>query len=188
MTTPSTLPTLIVVSGLPATGKTTLAAHLRRELGLPLIAKDALKEALASALPENQPISRDTSRQIGRQAMTLMFAFARDLIESGTPCIVESNFIPALAVNDFEPFHSCACVRQVHCSLPQTVMLERYQRRIDQGERHAIHVDTVAIGEIVGRIAEGGSEPIPLGAPLLQVSTIDGYEPPLPQIIAFCRA
>jgi predicted kinase len=40
---------LILVNGLPGSGKTTLANGLARQLDAPLIAKDAIKEAVADA-------------------------------------------------------------------------------------------------------------------------------------------
>jgi predicted kinase len=41
----------VLVNGLPGAGKSTLAARLAPVLGIPLIAKDAIKEALAAAAP-----------------------------------------------------------------------------------------------------------------------------------------
>jgi predicted kinase len=43
--------TFVVVSGPPASGKTTLARAIAPALGLPLVAKDTIKEALMSVLP-----------------------------------------------------------------------------------------------------------------------------------------
>ncbi len=40
----TSLPSLVVVTGPPAAGKTTIAAELRARLGIPLLAKDTLKE------------------------------------------------------------------------------------------------------------------------------------------------
>jgi ribosomal-protein-alanine N-acetyltransferase len=37
---------IVVVTGVPGSGKTTLARSLAVELGLPLISKDTIKEAL----------------------------------------------------------------------------------------------------------------------------------------------
>lgn len=41
---------IVLVNGAPGSGKTTLASPLGRMLGLPLIAKDTIKEAMADVL------------------------------------------------------------------------------------------------------------------------------------------
>ncbi|MCU7731176.1 AAA family ATPase [Actinoplanes sp. KI2] len=42
---------IVLVNGLPGSGKTTLANQLATAMGVPLICKDVLKEAMAAALP-----------------------------------------------------------------------------------------------------------------------------------------
>lgn len=47
----------IVLNGVPGSGKTTLAPLLARELGFPVVARDAIKEALADAVAVPLPTS-----------------------------------------------------------------------------------------------------------------------------------
>lgn len=47
---PHPSPQVILVNGLPATGKTTLARRIATDLRLPLLAKDAIKETLFDTL------------------------------------------------------------------------------------------------------------------------------------------
>src|SRR3954466_7972344 len=56
----------VVVSGPPASGKSTLAPVLARGLKLPLLAKDTIKDALMSKLAVPDV---DASRQLGRAAV-----------------------------------------------------------------------------------------------------------------------
>lgn len=67
-------PLFVVVSGPPASGKSTLAPVLAGELGLPLVAKDTIKEALMSVLPVRDV---EASRQVGHAAVVAMLARRR---------------------------------------------------------------------------------------------------------------
>ena len=50
----------VVVSGPPASGKSTLAPQIAAHLGLPLLAKDVIKDALMRAMPPS-----DVERRVG---------------------------------------------------------------------------------------------------------------------------
>ena len=56
----------ILVSGLPATGKSTMAAYLSKQLGIPVFSKDAIKERLFDTLGFS---SREEKVRLGVAAM-----------------------------------------------------------------------------------------------------------------------
>ncbi len=64
---------LVVVSGPPASGKSTLAPALAAELDLPLLAKDVVKDALVDVLGAPD---LPRSRQLGRAAVQVLLALA----------------------------------------------------------------------------------------------------------------
>jgi len=76
-----TPPLLVVVTGMPSSGKTTVAERLARELRLPLIAKDEIKESLYDSLGAEDVAS---SARLGAAAFALIFAFARAMLASGS--------------------------------------------------------------------------------------------------------
>jgi predicted kinase len=181
-------PTLVIVCGLPATGKSTIVTELRDHLGWPMFAKDTFKELLfdSSGLSPEQA-TRELSTMFGQQAIAILFDVAREVLRSGSSCIIEANFLPHLARQDLQPFAALANLRQVHCSIPDELVLKRYDERSNAGERHPIHADDDAREGLVERIHEGGGRPLPLDAPLLQVDATDGYTPGVTEIIEFCR-
>jgi len=73
----------VVVSGPPASGKSTLAPALAAELDLPLLAKDVIKDALVDVLGAPD---LPRSRELGRAAVQVLLAVAgtagRGVLES----------------------------------------------------------------------------------------------------------
>ena len=65
--------TFVVVSGPPASGKTTLARAVAPALGLPLIAKDTIKQALMTVL---RVPDVETSRTVGTASVAALLAVA----------------------------------------------------------------------------------------------------------------
>ncbi len=182
------LPALVIVSGLPASGKSTLAEHIARELGWPLFTKDAFKERLfdTGAIDPDQ-FDRSASGVLGAQAVAILLDVMTTLIGARVNVVVESNFRPHLARKDLGPMLGVANGRQVHCTLEREQIIERYRVRFEGRARHPVHLDSIAIHELNAQIDAGFGEPLPLDAPLISVDTQNGYRPALDEIIAFCR-
>jgi predicted kinase len=157
-----TLPLLVVVTGMPSSGKTTIAGDLARRLQLPLLAKDVIKESLYESLGAGDVAA---SEQLGRAAYELLFAQARVLLANGVSVIVEANFF-----RDQEPeFAGLPAHRllQLHCDAPLPILLDRYANRT----RHAGHFDAEKINELPGRFESGVHGPLRLGGELIRLDT-----------------
>ncbi len=126
---------LVLISGPPGSGKTTIAGPLAAELGFPLLAKDRIKETLHDCLAQDEP-DLDWSRRLGAASIELLWALAAD-----APAVVlEANFWPddprvrerlaALAAGPVEVF----------CKCPPQVYRRRYAERASS--RHVVHVDS----------------------------------------------
>jgi hypothetical protein len=149
----------VVVSGPPASGKSTLAPVLAGELALPLIAKDTIKDALMAVLPVPDV---EASRQLGRGAVAAMLAVAA---ESPVGAVIESNFYRSVAAETLG--HLPGAIIEVFCRCDQTVAVERYRRRA--GTRHAGHFDAVRTLEELWN--EEVAEPVAGGWPVIEVDT-----------------
>jgi predicted kinase len=66
----------VVISGPPGSGKTTLAREVAQTLGLPLIAKDTIKEALMTVFDVPDV---DTSRKLGEASVAALYAVAAEV-------------------------------------------------------------------------------------------------------------
>jgi predicted kinase len=159
-----TEPLLVVVTGMPSSGKTTIAERLARELRLPLVAKDEIKESLYDSLGAEDVAS---SARLGTAAFALIFAFARAMLASGVSLIVEANFF-----RDQEPeFRALPPHRllQLHCEAPLDVLVDRYAKRARH--RHPGHQDAEKIKELPARFASGAHAPLQLEGELIQLDT-----------------
>ncbi len=130
--------TLIVVTGAPCAGKTTLAELLGRELSLPVIHRDALKETLFDTLGSG---NRGWSRTLGGASYDLLFSVLETLLRAGCPCIAESNFEAGRAANRLRGlYETCSFTPiEILCTADLETLRERYRARL--ASRHVGHVD-----------------------------------------------
>jgi predicted kinase len=181
-------PALILVSGMPASGKSTLAKGLAAELRVPLFIKDDLKEILFDAGGySEETMDEPTSDRFGAQAMAILYYNARHLLDAGVSVLLEANFQADLATQQIEPFLSRANVRQVHCHLPMQEIVERFEERQDEGERHPVHAQVDDVDRLVRDLQRKDYGPIELDIPTLIVDTSHGFDPPIDQIVRFCQ-
>jgi len=89
---------LVIITGLPATGKTTLGRRIAAELKLPFVYKDGIKELLFDTLGWSDI---EWSQRLGRASTELLYYFAEAEVKSGNSCVLESNFDAALATPRF---------------------------------------------------------------------------------------
>ena len=179
-------PLLVVVSGAPGSGKTTLATRLSEELGLTLLAKDHIKEALADAVGHPDDVAG--SQRLGRAAYAATFTLAAESLAAGRGVVLESNFRRGASEPEIAALGTGGDARLVHCAAPPDVVVRRYQSRFAAGERHAVHLDSERREGLTEDLATGLFEPIELGCPTLVVDTTSGYRPSLEVILAFVRA
>jgi predicted kinase len=139
---------LIIITGLPGTGKTTLALGLASRYALPLICKDTIKEPLLDVvgLPTRVATrlgSDSDSRALSNISFAVMFAMAQEMLSQGDSLILEGNFrsgeheVPLLAALPT----SAPAIVQVLCSADEEERRSRLLRRSGDPNRHAGHQD-----------------------------------------------
>jgi predicted kinase len=151
---------LIFITGAPAAGKTTLAVPVARSLGLPLLAKDAVKESLHEELGSESP-DRAWSRKLSDASYRVLLA----LLPTVPSAVLDLNLPPELAA-EFAALDRL--VVQVFCHCPQSEIERRLLERATS--RHPAHADDVLLDELRSQGLRGG-DPAPFDAPLLEVDT-----------------
>ena len=79
----------ILLAGMPATGKSTMAKFMSEKLKLPVISKDTIKELLFDNVGFQ---SRAEKVKLGIASMEIMYYAAGQLMKAGQPFILENNF------------------------------------------------------------------------------------------------
>lgn len=147
-------PLLIVVSGLPGSGKTTLARVIGTRLRVPVVERDRFAEVWFDALGAEAPATAD----LGAVSYELLFHVAREFMASQRSLVVESNFSRARHAEQLralvEP--SAYGLVEVHCRAPGDVLLQRYAARSRDGTRHRRHDDVNRIEEFRAVFADPG--------------------------------
>jgi predicted kinase len=162
---PSASRHIVLVSGPPASGKTTLARPLAERLGFALLTKDDIKETVFTAL-EGPPGDLAFSRKAGDVAMEILWALAPHC-----PAVVlEANF---RTKSDRERHKFAALLAQpdtqaveVYCRVPREEASRRFAERARHERHHPAHVIAEMSPE---RIAEY-EEPFGL-TPVIEVDT-----------------
>lgn len=90
---------LILIAGVPASGKTTFARYLGEKLNIPVISKDSIKEILFDTVGFN---GREEKVKLGIGSIGILYYFAECILKCNKPVILESNFENASKVELME--------------------------------------------------------------------------------------
>lgn len=165
-------PLLIIVTGPPCSGKTTLGKRLAQELHLPFIHKDGIKERLFDTLGWSD---RPWSKQLGLASFQVLSYFVEALLQVGCSFIVEANFDPAIGSSEylalkaqynFEPL-------QILCHTEGQTLFQRFMQRSESSERHPGHGDYLYYEEFKAGLLRGRLDPMEIGGTIVEVDTTD---------------
>lgn len=166
------MPWLIVVTGRPAAGKTTLANRLGRALSLPVFSKDRLKEVLFDQLGWQD---REWSKKLGAASAELLYECAAVQLEAGRSLILENAFHPEWATPkllDLKHRYQTGTL-EILCHCEAEVLFTRFRERATSGTRHQGHVDLQTLDEFRQLLQENRPVALNLGGSVLDVDTND---------------
>jgi predicted kinase len=177
-----TLPALVVVSGPPGSGKTTLAHRLAAAIGCPAICRDEIKEGMVHNLPGFVPGHDDDPSPA---ANGTFFSVLETLLRAGVTTVAEAAFQDRLWRPGLEPLQPLARVRILHCTVDPELALRRSLRRSAENQHRRAHPDPgpADAAEYLARLR--AFERVALAAPLVEVDTTDDYQPALSDLVAF---
>jgi predicted kinase len=175
-------PTLVVVSGPPGTGKTSLAHAIAQAVRCPAVCRDELKEGMVHA--HGGGFEAAAGDPLTQRTLPLFFNVLRLLLEADVTVVAEAAFQDRLWRPGLEPLAELAELRIVQCRVDAVVAHQRYQQLLAAGGR-AAHASIVGTDLEDWRRAYASFDRVSVPAPSLDVDTTDGYAPGLAEIVAF---
>jgi len=135
-------PILILVNGLPGTGKSTLATKLSRDLRMPCMGKDMLKEFFYDTLAIE---GREQSRMIGRAVIEMLYTLAETYLTHRQSLIEECPFFVEYGRPKFQAIlaNHPAHVIEIYCHTEKDERRKRVINRNEGGSRHQGHVEAM---------------------------------------------
>lgn len=170
------MPTSIIIfTGLPGTGKTTLSRQIADALHIPLIAKDDIKEIMYNKIGWS---NKAFSAKLAHATFGIMDYIAEQHLKNGQSMALESNYSPKLASEKFrewQKLYDCRII-QIVCRTEINVLAQRYFDR-QHRDRHPGHNDTGTVEEykinFQQRIKNNEDQPLYVDGPVRIVDTTD---------------
>ena len=72
---------IILITGAPATGKTTYGRIISDKFGMPFISKDKIKETIYDAMSENKLLEYEEKRRIGSTSYSVLYLISEELMK-----------------------------------------------------------------------------------------------------------
>jgi predicted kinase len=179
-------PALLIVTGPPASGKTSAARRLAEELQLAVLSKDTFKETLYEQIGSDEELEP----RIEGASLALLFAVAGMQLEAGVSLLVESNFDTHFDVGHFRRLrreHDVELV-QVHIGGDTERLVAKFAERARAGDRHTGHGDSPAdADDLREKIESGLWDPLDVPGELVHADMDDDEEAIVEKVRATMR-
>ncbi|MFI0845903.1 ROK family protein [Mesorhizobium sp. IMUNJ 23232] len=155
---------LVMVNGVPASGKSRVARKLAEATGWPLLSLDTVKNPF---LEEIEGVDRPFNRKLGRASLKAMFAVLAEA-PAGTTVIMDAwfGFQPRELLAELIAQSGIDALAEIWCAAPPELIGARYGARV--GKRLPGHPGADYVPELIA--LAGRAEPMRFG-PVLTVDT-----------------
>jgi predicted kinase len=172
-------PALVVVTGRPGAGKTTLAHALARAIRCPAICRDEIKEGLVNTTGQ----AGEPGDEVARQVCETFFDAVKLLLGRRITLVAEAAFQHQVWEPRLQPLLEIARIRIVVCDVDPALARSRHiDRSLADPSRQRFHHDRAA------QAAPDHYHPPQLDLPTLRVDTSDAYRPDFDTIVSFACA
>lgn len=180
-------PTVVVVTGRPGSGKTTLAHRLAEALHCPLLSRDEFKEGYVGTQGRSHT---ELGPQVNGTLYHIFFESVDFVVGRGVSVVIEAAFQHRLWETPLLALAEKAQLAVVVCAVDPVLAQRRaIERGLADPNREYFHGDQVTVAARQGiEMPPGEYTPPRLDFPTLTVDTSDGYSPGLAEIVTFVES
>jgi predicted kinase len=177
-------PFVIVVTGRPGSGKTTLAHALARRIACPALCRDEFKEGYVHTLGGTHA---SLGPDINLRLYNIFFETVDFIVSKGISAVIEAAFQHKVWEPKLIHLAEIARVAVVVCTVEPMLARSRFiERGLADAARERFHGDNAVQAAKSGlELAVGEYDPPHMDLPTLTVDTTDGYKPELDQVVSF---
>jgi predicted kinase len=179
-------PLLMVVTGSPASGKTTFAHILADKIHCPLLSRDELKEGLINTL---NLAHTQLDKSVDLHVYDTFFETIDLLISKGISIIVEAAFQDKLWRPKLLNLLDKAEIKIIICKTQFDLIKKRFTNRLSNNpDREKFHgAQSLHLSKEQFTSLTENYEPVNIDAATLHVDTTENYNPDIEEVIKFIR-
>jgi len=176
------IPYVVLISGTPGAGKTTLGWELSRRLHVPFLSRDDLKTSLHVTHRSTDP--GEVWRFAG-PAFDIFYDTISRLAKAGVSLVAEAAFHAGHSEESIDILSAECTVIHIRLTTPDHLALDRYGDRARAGQRHPAHNDEQFATQMAAGTKDVGVYRMSLPYASLEVDGSVGWQPSIAEIASF---
>ena len=178
-------PFVVIVSGVPGAGKTTLGWQLSRRLHVPLVSRDDIKTGLHVTHDSNDP---GEAWRFAEHAFEVFFDTTSFMVRNGVSLVAEAAFHADRCAAPIAELSDACDLIHIPLTTPDELAVARYVERARATPRHPSHNDDHFGEQMLNGAKSVDVYQLTLPYPTLPVDGSREWTPSIDEIVSFIEA